>query len=212
MSFFLRLSLFLAFIIAFVLVLQSRSVDLTPLPTEMSQYDEDEIISLITNLYFVLIRLGHYEDNEIRFAPPGGFAIDPSQAGNFSPISAPAQSLMRRLPHAPSHKAIGMAMRPVNYDEPEELARSRDIDKLSYNHPHHRDGWARPSMILLAEGQDDIHPQVVLDTADGTIHEIGDELDDGDNRQEVDSQGGDLLDRYLNWPRVDAQVYLRRMT
>ncbi|KAK5119309.1 hypothetical protein LTR85_007665 [Meristemomyces frigidus] len=174
------------------------------------QYNEDELVALVTNIYEVLTRLGHYEEGKVHFAPAGGFAINVSlvTAGNFGSIHPRVLSLMKRLPQAPSDKAIGVAMKPVNYGRPYELARSRDIDKVMFSHSQsrRREGFARATVILIADGQDDKYPQLVLDIADSTIREVGDELDDNANSQEVDRQ-----DHYLNWPKEDAKSYLEHM-
>lgn len=134
--------------------------------TGVGQYNEAELVALIATIYKTLIRLGHFEDTEVHFAPPEGFNIDVSQAGNFGAIDPRVLSLMKRLPRPPAYKAIGMAMQPVNYGRPNELALSRDIEKLEFSNSRHREGFARPTILLIADGQDDKHPQLVLDIAD----------------------------------------------
>ena len=92
---------------------------------------------------------------------------------------------------------------------------------------------------MLAEGQDDFHPQLVLDVADSefvlspgycshsqlmragvvttdTIREVGDELpcvevEDELPGVEVDYEDSPVLCHYLKWPKEDAESYLKWM-
>ena len=97
-----------------------------------STYNEAEIVGLITDIYRILDRQGHYKDEyrRVRWAPPEGHVIDLSVLDDPSSIDARVVSLMKKLPSCPG-SCLAPYMLPVDYLTPDGLVRSRDIDRRS---------------------------------------------------------------------------------
>lgn len=95
-----------------------------------SEYSEAEIVSAITDIYRILIRLGHLQPDDVVFPPSEGHVLDLSQLGDESRIDVRILSLMRHLPipAAGCDSPIAPAVKGIRYTDPRALAESRDID------------------------------------------------------------------------------------
>lgn len=82
---------------------------------------------------------------------------------------------MKHLPliHPAAYKPLAPRMRHVNYLNPKELARSRDVDETGIQQPHdqnHQDlANALPTELLLLQGIKSDDPCHVLDVADSEL-------------------------------------------
>ena len=132
-----------------------------------SSYDEAEIVGLVTDIYNILTRQGHFDDNDIVWAPSEGHAIDLSVLDNPNGIDERVVSLMKKLPAAPD-SCVAPNMRPVFYPHPTELVRSRDIDKRVGGVGARRGDQtnALPTVLLLLDGWESTDAVLVLDVAD----------------------------------------------
>ncbi|KAK4540669.1 hypothetical protein LTR36_009000 [Oleoguttula mirabilis] len=121
---------------------------------QQSTYNESEIVHLVSDIYTTLTRLGHFEDNEIIWAPPEGHALDFPQTGS-------------------SLQAFGNAHAISQLPRPIDLATSWDIDKLAYYRPPGESRLdmanALPTELLLLQGEQSDDPCLVLDIEDNTI-------------------------------------------
>jgi len=134
-------------------------------------YNETEIVGLITDLYDILVRLGHYTEDEIIRPPPGGHVLDLSALSDDSRIDLRVLSIMQNmLMPRDTDRNVTPYMRPVAFLYPIPLAISRDINKLDYWAPpgHSRldQSNALPTVLLLLEGDEAGGPSLVLDIAD----------------------------------------------
>ncbi|KAK3646368.1 hypothetical protein LTR56_003128 [Elasticomyces elasticus] len=134
-----------------------------PASQPVSVYNEAEIISLMTSIYNILIRQGHYKESEVIWAPPQGHAIDLSVLDASDSMDERVISLITKLPYGPG-KCIAPSMQPVFYKRTYDLWRSRSIDGYS------KEADALPTVLLLTEGFESTDPVLVLDVADNTIH------------------------------------------
>ncbi|KAK5682140.1 hypothetical protein LTS10_005265 [Elasticomyces elasticus] len=163
-----------------------------------SPYDEAEFLGLITEIYQVLLRLGHIKPDRMVWAPPTGHDINLSVLENPNGIDERVVSLMRKLPAGP-HACVDPYMRPVIFLNDGELMRSRDIDKrasgLDYR-AHIDQSNALPTVLLLWTGFESTDPVLVLDVADNTVRYF-DEVYNGPH--------------YLNYPAEHAPTYLKHV-
>lgn len=75
-----------------------------------STYDEELIVSLVSDIYDTLIHFGHLEENEVTWPPAEGHHLDLSQLDDSVRIDQGALSLMQRLPlpTEPSDKPLAI--------------------------------------------------------------------------------------------------------
>lgn len=110
--------------------------DMSNTESVTSNSDEDEIVSLITDMYKLLLQLGHMKEEDIIWAPPEGHDLDTSKLDPSIQIDDRVLSLMMRLP-APQipwpRFAVCDEMRAIDYRHANYLTRSRDIDKVGGN-------------------------------------------------------------------------------
>lgn len=138
-----------------------------PASLDASPYDEAEILGLITDIYKVLIRQGHFNDKDVVWAPPEGHAIDLSVLDSPDDIDERVVSLMKKLPSGPD-ACVAPYMRPVSFLNPGELIRSRDIDKYmpgAVDLGRVDQTNALPTVLLLLSGWESTDPVLVLDVA-----------------------------------------------
>lgn len=92
-------------------------------------YNEDAIVDLVSSMYQTLLRLGHYEAEEIIWPPAGGHQLDLGVLEGDAALDERVSSLIRRLPiqAAVSRKQVCQTMQGVDYRETDVLLRSRDI-------------------------------------------------------------------------------------
>ena len=135
-------------------------------------YNEHVIVDLVTEIYRLLLQLGHFEEDEVIWPPTGGHTLDFSLLDDSSRIDINVISLMQHLPFTGvgSRSTVVPTMRPVNYANPFELAMSRDIDKTDFRAPPSESrlnmGNAAPTVLLLLQGQESPDACLVLDIAD----------------------------------------------
>ncbi|KAK5717291.1 hypothetical protein LTR15_009184 [Elasticomyces elasticus] len=155
----------------------------------VSTYNEAEIISLVTNIYKILTRQGHYRESEIIWAPHHGHAIDLSALDATDTMDERVISLINKLPYGPG-KCIVPLMQPVFYGRKYDLWRSRSIDGYS------KEADALPTVLLLTEGFESTDPVLVLDVADNTIRCFTERYEGP---------------HYMDVPTEHAPTYLRRV-
>ncbi|KAK4893379.1 hypothetical protein LTR27_008275 [Elasticomyces elasticus] len=155
----------------------------------VSAYNEAEIISLVTNIYNILIRQGHYKESEVIWAPPQGHAIDLSVLDASDSMDDRVISLINKLPYGPE-KCVAPMMKPVFYKRRYDFWRSRSIDGYS------KEADATPTVLLLTEGFESTDPVLVLDVADNTIRCFAERYEGP---------------HYIDVPTEHAPTYLRRV-
>ena len=140
----------------------------TPKAALVSEYDEDEIIELVSSVYRTAIRMGMFEDHEVTFAPPQGHEIDSSQLEDASDLDPRCISLMRRLPYAVAgYRCVILDMECVDYRRPDIMHRTRYIDHPVMLTPGPEHQWlerkARSVDMFLFHGREGNDPSLVLD-------------------------------------------------
>ncbi|KAF7361900.1 SWIM-type domain-containing protein [Mycena venus] len=109
-------------------------------------YNPDEVVSLITQLYELLVAMGHWPEGGIRYPPHTNPAVDEELAVQLGYAPA-AVSLMHRLPYL-TPEANGS-------DQFEIVARTRFADYTLERHLHE---GRRPYPYLYLDGCPDIDP------------------------------------------------------
>jgi len=139
-----------------------------------SQYDEATLVGLVTDIYNILLKLGHLKEDKVMWPPGEGHPLDFSRLDETSRIDSRVISLIRHLPlHQGEGKCVVPAMRPVNYTMAEDLACSRDIDKRHFYAPPDESRLdmtnAKPTVLQLLYGEEGPDPCLVLDLADSIL-------------------------------------------
>ncbi|KAK4950648.1 hypothetical protein LTR10_010641 [Elasticomyces elasticus] len=169
---------------------------------DASSYSETEILDLFTDLYNILIRQGHFQADKVTWAPPEGHNITLSVLDDPGRLDPRIVSLMKKLPVGPDQACIIPYMRSMSFMSPDELVRSRDIDKVVH---WELDGppWpplnqtnALPTVIQLLDADESTDPVLVLDVANNTIR-VFNEVYNGPH--------------HLDVPAEDAPSYLRHV-
>lgn len=140
---------------------------------QQSTSNQTEIVRLVSDIYKTLIWIGHFEEDEVIWAPAERHSLDLSRFDDSSRIDMGVISLMRHLPALKTealHKNLRHRMPPVNYLDPLDLVIRRDSDKLEYRRPPGQSllnmGNALPTELQLLQGEQSDDPCLVLDIAD----------------------------------------------
>ncbi|KAK4892832.1 hypothetical protein LTR27_008746 [Elasticomyces elasticus] len=132
-----------------------------------SPYDEDEFLGLVTDIYKILVRQGHFKEEDVIW--DGHKTVSLSELENPHLIDPRVVSLMRKL-HAGPSSCIAPNMQPVGYLTPGELIRSRDIDMAGAHSGSGVDQTnALPTVLQWLDGFESTDPILVLDVADSRI-------------------------------------------
>ncbi|KAK5710006.1 hypothetical protein LTR17_019282 [Elasticomyces elasticus] len=158
-----------------------------------SPYDEDEFLGLVTDIYKILIRQGHFREEDIIWE--GHKNLDLSVLDDPHLIDPRVVSLMRKVPAGPQ-SCIVPNMQPVCFLYPGALVRSRDIDGCGRPDGFLDQTNALPTVLLWLDGFEGRDPVLVLDVADNTVRQF-DERFKGPH--------------YLDYPAEHAPTYLRRV-
>ncbi|KAK4554348.1 hypothetical protein LTR86_008556 [Recurvomyces mirabilis] len=189
----------------------------TPKSVSSRDYDEDEILSLMTSIYLAAIRIGMFEDHEVTFAPPQGHAIDLSQLEKPTDLDPRCISLMRKLPYAfTGYRCVIHEMESVDYRSAEIVRQTRYIDRPVMLTPGPQHEWlerkARPLDMFLFHGREGDDPSLVLDVESNVVRhfaeDLGSYLPEGAHDVERRTQHGG---EYLYWPAEHAPSYLKRV-
>lgn len=141
-----------------------------------SDYNEEKIVEPIAEIYKILIKMGRWTEDEVKFPPAEGHILDFSRLPDHVVLDLHVISLMRRLPCPPKDidlKEIVTRMHSINYLDAKSLAESRDVD-LAYLRDlalkDTRDPFdytnAPPTVLLLLQGVESLDPCLVLDVSD----------------------------------------------
>ncbi|KAJ7768249.1 hypothetical protein B0H16DRAFT_1519145 [Mycena metata] len=132
-------------------------------------YDPDEIVSLITQFYELLIAMGHWPEGSLRYAPHTNPPLNEELAVQLGYTPA-AISLMKRLPYLSSevnqrHSPILGRSVLADYTRDADLKEGRRPYPYMYNEDGpDLDPWLVPWML---PGRDGSH--VILDTTLGAV-------------------------------------------
>ncbi|KAK3641587.1 hypothetical protein LTR56_011188 [Elasticomyces elasticus] len=130
-----------------------------------SPYGEDEFLGLVTDIYKILIRQGHFREEDVDWE--GHKNLDLSVLDNPHLIDPRIVSLMRKLPAGPQ-SCIVPNMQPVCFMYPGALVKSRDIDGCGRPDGFVDQTNALPTVLLWLDGFEGGDPVLVLDVADST--------------------------------------------
>ena len=122
---------------------------------------------IISDMYSVLTRLGHFEENEIIWAPAVGHPINFSVLAEPDLIDSRVVSLMKRMPISAANKILYGTMRPVNYLDAQDLVWSRDVDKKAFGILDQTN--ALPTVLMLMTGRRLENSSFVLDISDSMV-------------------------------------------
>lgn len=125
-------------------------------------YNEDEIVSLITELYELLVKLAYIGRDDITWPPSGGHAINEDSFRELQ-VAPEVISLLKRLPYVDENFRHVLHLfpnsEPLSYLQDSDVERSRD--PAAYPHRPRRD-YILPHDIPLT-GPGDEGPYFVLD-------------------------------------------------
>ncbi|KAJ7789471.1 hypothetical protein B0H14DRAFT_242757 [Mycena olivaceomarginata] len=151
-------------------------------------YNPDEVVSLITQFYELLVTMGHYPEGSVRYPPHTDPPVNEELAAQLGYPEA-AISLMQRLPYL---------TREINTSEQHEILRrtrladyTRERDLREGRHPYPYDDcpdidpWLLPVMLPRRDGWN-----VMLDTQLGVVRAY--------------SAGGWLREDIVEWRRHDV--------
>jgi len=125
-------SLPLLLIVAFKLAIVMSNGQRAAATPENGHYNEAEVVGLISEIYKVLTRLGHFEDDDVAWLPPEGHELPLCALEHSERIDTRVISLMEHVPIGKHSKCLVPWQLPANYLHPDGLVMSRDIDRTNY--------------------------------------------------------------------------------
>lgn len=138
------------------------------LDNDQTPYNEDEIVSLVTKLYELLVKLAYIGRDHIRWPPPGGHAINEDLCRELQ-VAPEVISLLKRLPYVDEDCPYALDLfpnsEPLSYLQDSDVERSRD--PAASPHRPRRD-YILPHDIPLT-GPGDEGPYFVLDVKESTF-------------------------------------------
>lgn len=131
-------------------------------------YNEDEIVSLVTELYELLVKLAYIDRDHIAWPPPGGHAINEDLCRELR-VAPEVISLLKRLPYVDENCPYSLHLfpnsEPLSYLQDSDVERSRDPS--AYPDSPRRD-YILPHDIPLT-GPGDEGPYLLLDIRESTV-------------------------------------------
>ncbi len=134
-----------------------------PPDTTHTPYNEDTVVSLITDLYSFLIKLGYFPSSSVIFPPPSGHTINLKLCEDLG-ISKEVASLMKRIPYTTegSERPLFQSARAYNYLDDQDITQGRDPE-LGMTDQARRD-YILPQDLALTEEEYVGAVWLVLDT------------------------------------------------
>lgn len=130
-------------------------------------YNEDEIVSLVTELYELLVKLAYIDRDHIRWSPPGGHAINEDLCRELQ-LAPEVISLLKWLPYVDEDCPYALHLfpnsEPLSYLQDSDVERSRD--PAAYPDKPRRDYILPHDIPLTCPG--DEGPYLVLDVRAST--------------------------------------------
>ncbi|KAK4499560.1 hypothetical protein PRZ48_010077 [Zasmidium cellare] len=184
-------------------------------PTPNIPYDEDVLVSLITEIYKTILRLRPAEEAFVVWPPPGGHQLDLSAIPPGDIVHPRLVSLMKRLPvYKSCRECVVPSMTAVDFLRSEGMRQSRLVNLRNYDLPDDQFVLAPPTAMVLLTGWHDLTPILVLDISDNTVRWVGDteNLEDDYTKAEKDPEKvANWCYDYTNWPEMPAPVYFERV-
>ena len=134
-------------------------------PSLPSSYNEETIVTQITTIYNLLLKLSYFSSNHITFPPEGGHSINEELCHSLH-IAPQVISLMKKIPYVVDgyHKPIMWQSRAFEYLLDEEIRNGRDPELTgAADDDELRVDFLRPWEVALTCWLDD-GISVILDT------------------------------------------------
>ncbi|KAJ5915250.1 hypothetical protein N7454_011145 [Penicillium verhagenii] len=159
-------------------------------PFLSSSYHEETIVTQITTIYNLLLKLSYFSPDCVTFPPEGGHFINEELCHSLH-IAPQVISLMKKIPYVVDgyHKPIMWQSRAFEYLRDEEIRNGRDpeLTGAADDDEELRLDFLRPWEVALTCWLDD-GISVILDTKSDTIRVIDEsEPPEGDFRKETDA-------------------------
>jgi hypothetical protein len=134
-------------------------------PSQSSSYDEETIVTQITTIYNLLVKLSYFSSDQVTFPPEGGHSINEELSHSLH-IAPQVISLMKKIPYVVDgyHKPIMWQSRAFEYLLDEEIRNGRDPELAGVaDDDEIRLDFLRPWEVALTCWLDD-GSSVILDT------------------------------------------------
>ncbi|KGO39831.1 hypothetical protein PEX1_010030 [Penicillium expansum] len=158
-------------------------------PSQSSSYDEETIVTQITTIYNLLVKLSYFSSDQVTFPPEGGHSINEELCHSLH-IAPLVISLMKKIPYVVDgyHKPIMWQSRAFEYLLDEEIRNGRDPELTGVaDDDGLRLDFLRPWEVALTCWLDD-GSSVILDTKSNIIRLIDEsEPPEDDFREETEA-------------------------
>ncbi|KAJ6127550.1 hypothetical protein N7523_003162 [Penicillium sp. IBT 18751x] len=134
-------------------------------PSQSSSYDEETIVTQITTIYNLLLKLSYFSSDQVTFPPEGGHIINEELCHSLH-IAPQVISIMEKIPYVVDgyHKPIMWQSRVFEYLLDEEIRNGRDPELVGVaDDDELRLDFLRPWEVALTCWLDD-GSSVILDT------------------------------------------------
>ncbi|KAH8812548.1 hypothetical protein F5884DRAFT_785752 [Xylogone sp. PMI_703] len=178
----------------------------------MASYSEATIVSLMTEIYTILLKLRYIETSDIIYPPTDGHVLDEALCASLN-LAPAVISLIRKLPCPVDVETARtfdflLETRTIVYTDRRDLWASRDPDHSGTFDDLIRPDYLLPSDIALTVGR--LYGlSLVLDTDSNTIRTVTAHKGPPTDPSETIIERPEDLDHYRNYPAEPADEVLR---